>query len=224
MILKFLSQSWWTHFLSQPWWSGISGVTGTIAMFGALATVIYSVRAIKNADAQARRASEQSQEYLHRLDEQTSRLTVALLRPEIRVIRTDKAIQAINREKSLNTVNGRPAPDVWVAITNVGLAVAKDIEFGWTSESDDELPDDSFSMIGFNSQLIIPARDDIQVIAFELYPPNDHRVQAGFIHLEVRYFDLVGTKYRYRAKLRYAGSGNVAGLAEDSTEEIQSDF
>lgn len=198
------------NFFTQPWWSGISGITGTIAMIVALITVIYSVKAIRGAD-------NQSKEYFQKIDHQTVQLTEALMRPELRAVRSDRALQAIQREISMFNLQG-PKPDIWVALMNVGLAVARDIDIRWDAHADEGLPDDGFTMIS-NDFRFIAAQSDIQVIAFSLYP-NDHKIQAGFLKMKIEYSDMVGTRYRYYCKLRYAGSG-IPGIAEDSTEVIK---
>lgn len=181
-------------------------------MIVALITVIYAVVAIKKAD-------KQSKEFLTRIDQQTSRLTEALMRPELVVVRSDRAMQAIQREKSMFNLHGGPQPDVWVALMNVGLAVARDINIGWEAQSDPGLPGDRFSMISHGFKLVA-AQSDIEVIKFKL-SPNDHPIQAGFLTLTIQYSDMAGTGYRYRCKLRYAGSGGIPGISEDSTEVIR---
>ncbi|GMA65795.1 hypothetical protein NZD89_28665 (plasmid) [Alicyclobacillus fastidiosus] len=216
-----------SKFFAQRWWGGISALAGIIAMGLAMATVIYSAITVRAANEQSRKADEaareserQSMEYLERLDEQTARLTEALLRPQVRFIVSNRANQAIHNYKGLIAANGaRTVPQIWVPIINVGLAVAEKIDIGWTSEPDQGLPTDTFSMMSHVFHFI-PAQSDIQVLAFRI-SPDDHPLGAGFIHLHVKYSDLMGTRYHYQAKLRYAQSGGVPGLIEDSTEVIE---
>lgn len=141
------------------------------------------------------------------------------MRPEVRVVRSDRVLQAIQREIHMFNLQGSK-PDIWVALMNVGLAVARDIDIRWDAHADEGFPDDGFTMI-LHDVRFIASQSDIQVIVFRLYPDN-HKIQAGFLTMKIEYSDVVGTRYRYHCKLRYAGSGNIPGIAEDSTEVIES--
>lgn len=192
--------------LSQKWWAGASGIVGIVAMGIALATVFYSIRGMRTADSQ-------SKAYLQQLRSQTAAISQALMRPEIRAVTSEHAREAVHRISHKLREQLPPSsklkPNVWIAVMNIGLAVARDIEFRC----------DVTTTI-YGDLRVLPAQNDFQVLGFAL-DPSTCNMDEGFLEFRIKYSDLMGTRYSYWCKLRYAGS--FASVAEDSTTQLLED-
>lgn len=178
------------------WWSIGGTVLSLIAIGFAMITVLQNGRAVIEVKRQTQAFAQQ-----------TNELTRALMRPAVRVSRSQGSIQAIQGVQSSHFWNMDPKNHTFfVALTNIGLGRATNIRF------DDVDPGITFYQKGEARFLVSP--DDYLVVGFlldqSLYDPNE-----GYVTFSVLYQDVLGHKYRYQCKLRYVGASAVPAEEHD---------
>lgn len=176
-------------------WVAVGTFASLIAVVIALLTVMQNKKALKEV---------QNQTLV--LIQQTDQLQQALMRPAVRVSRSQGAIQAIQGVKSSPFWN--LSPHFFIALTNIGLGRAVNIDV--------RVMNQGITLYRMGETRFLISSEDYHVIGFRL--DESQNLNEGFVTIETFYEDILGHKYRYLCNLRFAGS--IAVPAEEKDELV----